>query len=97
MDGSVEVHSFPQVEIYEPGICIFIDGALAEGQLHWLWFAVFVIFFISQMIGHANMMIQNHARLSHKLKRKSRDIVAQQEATTTKKKSCEFCWCRVCV
>ena len=52
-------------------ICIFIDGASAEGQVHWLWFAVFVIFFISQVIEHANMMKQNHTRLSRKLKYKS--------------------------
>ena len=52
-------------------ICIFIEGVSAEGQVYWLWFAVFVIFFISQVIEHANMMKQNHARLSRKLKYKS--------------------------
>ena len=65
-------------------ICIFIDGASAEGQMHWLWFAVFVIFFISQLIGYANMMKQSHARLSRKLKRKSH---LSQRATRCKFKA----------
>ena len=65
-------------------ICLFIDGASAEGQVHWLWFAVFVIFFTSQLIGYANMMKQSHARLSRKLKRKSH---LSQRATRCKFKA----------
>lgn len=45
-------------------VCPFIDGASATG-------ALFVIFFTSQVMGHADIMKQNHARLSLKLKSKS--------------------------
>lgn len=45
-------------------VCPFIDGASATG-------ALFVIFFTSQVMEHADILKQNHARLSLKLKRKS--------------------------
>ena len=51
--------------------CLLMDGASAEGQIHWLWLALSVIFVSSQVIEYANMVSKNHAGLSRKLKRKS--------------------------
>ena len=50
---------------------LLMDGASAEGLVHWVWFSLFAVFLISQILEHADMRRQYHARLSRKLKRKS--------------------------
>ena len=50
---------------------LLMDGASAEGLVHWVWFSLFAVFLISQILEYADMRKQYHARLSRKLKRKS--------------------------
>ena len=63
---------------------VLMDGASAEGLMHWVWFSLFAVFLLSQVIEHANMRQQNYARLSRKLKRKSH---LSQRATRCKCKA----------
>ena len=50
---------------------LLMDGASAEGLVHWVWFSLFAVFLVSQILEYADMRKQYHARLSRKLKRKS--------------------------
>ena len=50
---------------------VLMDGASAEGLVHWVWFSLFAIFVVATVMEHADMRKQKYARLSRKLKRKS--------------------------
>ena len=49
---------------------VLMDGASAEGLVHWVWFSLFAIFLFSNMMEHANIRKQEYARLSRKLRHK---------------------------
>ena len=52
-------------------VLLLMDGASAEGLVHWVWFSLLAMFLFATLVEHIEIRKQKYAQLSRKLKRKS--------------------------